>query len=71
MSCSSCAATVRGMLERTPGVARATVSLERAEAIVEFDPARVAPTDLVQVIERLGYRAQLEGTTDGRGRAKS
>ena len=59
MACSSCAATVRAMMERTPGVARADVSLERAEAVVEFDPERVTVTDLVGVVDRMGYRAQL------------
>lgn len=59
MACSSCAATVRAMLERTPGVDGADVSAERAEGIVQFDPARVEPAELVGVIERLGYRARL------------
>lgn len=64
MACSSCAATVRAMLVRTPGVARVDVSAERAEGIIEFDAARVKPADLLGVVERLGYQARLEESTD-------
>lgn len=67
MACSSCAATVRAMLLRTPGVTRADISAARAEGVVEFDAARVAPAELIAVVERLGYRARLKemaGETD-------
>ena len=67
MACSSCAATVRAMLERTPGVSRAEVSAERAEAVVEFDPTKVEPGDLAGVVERLGYRAQTATASAGEG----
>ena len=67
MVCSSCAATVRAMLERTPGVSRAEVSAERAEGIVEFDPTKVEPGDLVGVVERLGYRARTATASAGEG----
>jgi copper chaperone CopZ len=67
MACSSCAATVRAMLLRTPGVTRADISAERAEGVVEFDAARVAPAELIAVVERLGYRARLKGMADEPG----
>lgn len=67
MACLSCAATVRAMLVRTPGVARADVSAERGEGIVEFDPAQVAPAELIAVVERLGYRARPKDEADGNG----
>ena len=60
MACSSCAATVQAMLERTPGVARAHVTVDRAEAIVEYDPQRVTTADLVRVVDRLGYGARIK-----------
>jgi copper chaperone CopZ len=52
-------------LERLPGVARAEVSLEKAEARVEFD-ARISPATLVAAIDRLGFRAKLLSVTAGR-----
>jgi len=49
--CSS-AGAVRGTIERTEGVARADVSLERGEAVVELDPAKVDVNQLMATVER-------------------
>ena len=46
-------------LERLPGVKRADVSLEKAQARVEFDDRRTTPEKLVAVIDALGFRAKL------------
>ena len=35
------------------------VSLERAEAIVRYDPDRITPAAIVTVINRLGFQAHL------------
>jgi copper chaperone CopZ len=35
------------------------VSLERAEAIVRYDPDRITPADIVAAINRLGFQARL------------
>lgn len=49
--CSSPAA-VRGTMKSVDGVTQAEVSLERGEAVVEFDPAKVDLTQLVAKVER-------------------
>jgi len=49
--CSSPAA-VKGTIERTQGVTRAEVSRERAEAVVELDPASVDLPELIAKVER-------------------
>lgn len=46
-------------MERLPGVRRADVSLERAEARVRFEPDRIAPEALVAAVNRLGFQASL------------
>jgi copper chaperone CopZ len=51
-------------LERLPGVKRVAVSLERAEARVEFDDSKTTTDRLVQTIGLLGFRARLK-TIDG------
>jgi copper chaperone CopZ len=53
-------------LERLPGVKRVTVSLERAEARVEFDDAGTTTERLVAVIGLLGFQARLKAV-EGRG----
>lgn len=57
MSCESCERTVGLMLRRTPGVLNATVSVERGEAVVTYDPAKATPADLARVVRQLGYEA--------------
>jgi copper chaperone CopZ len=57
MFCESCAVTVRAMLKRTDGVQSATVDGKRGEAVVSYDPTKTTPQALVDVINRLGYKA--------------
>ena len=46
MICRSCTDEVSGMLLRTKGVVKATVSYRKALAAVSFDPALVSPEEL-------------------------
>ncbi len=55
MICRSCTDEVSGMLLRTKGVVKATVSYRKALAEVSFDPALVSPDELERRIKALGY----------------
>ncbi len=57
MSCGGCVKSITGVLVALPGVVRADVSLEAAQAVVEFDPARVARVALVEAINEAGFDA--------------
>jgi copper chaperone len=57
MSCGGCVKSVTGVLEGLPGVAKAEVSLEKAEAVVSYDAARVGREQMVQVIDDAGFEA--------------
>ena len=46
-------------LERLPGVTRAEVSLEKAEARVAFEDTKISAEKLAAAIDRLGFRAKL------------
>lgn len=46
-------------LERLPGVKKVEVSLEQAQARVEFDDAKISPEKLVSTIDLLGFQAKL------------
>ena len=59
MHCAACQATVQRVLQTTPGVATATVSLMTADATIAYDPAQVAPDQLVSRIVDVGYHAEL------------
>jgi copper chaperone CopZ len=55
MSCGNCARSVERRLSSTPGVTKATVDLEGARAMVEYDPDLVKPEVLANAVRQLGY----------------
>jgi copper chaperone len=57
MSCGGCVKSVTGVLTALDGVARAEVSLEQKQAVVEFDAAKVTLDQLKAVIEDAGFEA--------------
>ncbi len=57
MSCGGCVKSVTGVLTALDGVTRAEVSLERKQAVVEFDAAKLTRDQLKAVIEDAGFEA--------------
>jgi copper chaperone len=57
MTCGGCVASVERVLRGLDGVGEVSVSLENAEAEVEFDRERVKPEALRSAIEDAGYDA--------------
>jgi copper chaperone len=57
MSCGGCVKSVTGVLTALDGVAKAEVSLEQKQAVVEFDAAKVTREQLKAVIEEAGFDA--------------
>lgn len=60
MTCAACANRIEKGLNKMPGVTNATVNLALENATVEFNPAEVNVSDIIQRIEKLGYGAHLE-----------
>ena len=58
MTCASCANRVERGLNEVDGVT-ATVNFATERAAVEYDPARVAPEQLLDAVAATGYSAQL------------
>ncbi|HHO49914.1 MAG TPA: cadmium-translocating P-type ATPase [Deltaproteobacteria bacterium] len=56
LRCASCVWVVEGVLRRTEGVDRATVSYATGRATVTFDPQVIELGDLARRIAALGYR---------------
>jgi mercuric ion binding protein len=59
MVCPACPRAVKAALERLPGVAEVDVNFQKKEAVVEYDPQRISPERMVEVINTLGFRATL------------
>lgn len=59
MTCSACQASVQRALQGTSGVGDATVNLLLHNATVSYDPDRISPDRLVEVVRGTGYGADL------------
>lgn len=59
MVCPACPRAVKAALERLPGIAEVDVNFQKKEAVVEYDPQRISPQRIVEVINTLGFRATL------------
>jgi copper chaperone len=55
MTCGGCVAAVQRVLHELDGVENVDVSLAQGQARIEYEPARVQPSDLHAAIEDAGY----------------
>jgi len=55
LHCSLCTGTIETAVGKLPGVYKVAVSLTHEQALVEYDPAIVQPTTIIQVLKNLGY----------------
>jgi Cu+-exporting ATPase len=62
MSCASCSSRVERALNAMPGV-QATVNLATEQAQLHFDPRRVQPQQLVDMVRETGYAARTAEAT--------
>lgn len=60
MSCASCAKSVETTLLKAPGVQTASVNAVTGKAYIEADETVVNPDELIDRVEKAGYKAQLE-----------
>lgn len=57
MKCAKCTGSVEKALKATPGVEKVEMNLERKEAVVEYDDAKVTEAKLREVINATGFKA--------------
>ena len=55
MSCQNCVKSITGVLQALPGVEQVEVSLEAAQAKVEYDPAKIGVAQFKDAIEGAGF----------------
>ncbi len=55
LHCSLCTGTIEKALARKPGVDKVAVSLTHEQALVEYDPARIGASELLQTLRDIGY----------------
>lgn len=57
MTCASCANRIEKVLNRTPGVSKATVNLALERATIEYNSLDLEVADLIKQVEKTGYNA--------------
>ncbi len=57
MSCGGCVKSVTNVLQGLPGVAKAEVSLEKGEAVVDYDAGKVGREQMAAAIADAGFEA--------------
>lgn len=62
MRCDGCAQTIKALISTEPGVRAADVSYRDGQARILFDPQAICEDQLVEVIERGGYRVPAHHT---------
>ena len=55
LHCSLCTSTIEKALSRKPGVHKVAVSLTHEQALMEYDPSRINPIELLQTLRDIGY----------------
>ena len=56
MTCSACATRLEGALGQAPGIRRAAVNFALERADVSYDPARISPAGVAQVVVHAGFQ---------------
>lgn len=59
MYCDACQTKIQQALSKTEGVKSVTVDLNSGSATVTFDDAKAKPQQIINIIEKEGYKAQL------------
>jgi copper chaperone CopZ len=57
MTCGGCEQAIQQALGRLPGVRQVRASHTARRAEVTYEPGRVSPDQIVNAINKLGYRA--------------
>ncbi len=55
MTCGGCVRSITNVLTALGGVAKAEVSLEKASAVVDYDPEKIGLDQLRQSVEEAGF----------------
>jgi copper chaperone len=57
MSCGGCVKSVSNVLLALPGVTKAEVTLDPAQAVIEYEDGKVTREQMVQTIDDAGFDA--------------
>lgn len=68
MHCASCANIITKALQKLDGVIEATVNFSTEKAVIEYEPAKTTPEQIIHTVEKKGYKAALYETAKTKDR---
>lgn len=60
MTCQECVKKVNNSLKKIKGVKKVAVNLQNGEAIVEYEKGKVRKEEIIRVVEKVGFNAELK-----------
>jgi periplasmic mercuric ion binding protein len=66
-TCGACAAATRIALKKLDGVKDVAIDTRKAQAVVTYDEAKVAPEKMIGAVDKLGYVATVESAAAASG----
>ena len=57
MTCATCPLTVKAAVKKLKGIREVTASLQKNNAVVDFDSQKVNATEIKNAIDGVGYKA--------------
>ncbi len=70
MDCASCVVRIEKGLEKLDGVENVAVNLASEKAIIDYNPKKVNPDEMIKRVQNLGYKAARSDTTISGGEKK-
>src|SRR3989339_1772529 len=64
MSCATCSSRIEKKLNKSEGITNASINLVAEKATIQYDSSKIKLSDIISIIENLGYRAKLEESVD-------
>lgn len=65
MHCASCAVNIQRTLSKKEGVNSAIVNFATENATIDFDPKKITLPEIKDIINKLGYEAEIENEREG------
>ncbi len=60
MTCAACSARVEKALSKNEGIINPVVNLLQQKATIEFNPEKINIDEIIKIIEKAGYKAEIE-----------
>jgi copper chaperone CopZ len=58
MDCPACAVNIERTLVKVAGIVRAEIVFKTKQGVIAYDPARIAPEQVIRAVDETGFKAE-------------